>query len=167
MRSPSPPPEFLPARSPPEIRSPGGSHSPRLAVRARDRVPGPHGSEGVNTTNWTPSPAGIQGAVGDRPLGAALSPDGRYLAVSNNGQGIQSLVLVDTAARQVVQTIPYRSPKALYVGVAWTPDGRRLFASAGGNDLVRVYELLSGRLTETGQIALAGRTYPAGLAVTP
>src|SRR5438309_1434390 len=40
-------------------------------------------------------------------------------------------------------------------------------ASAGGNDLVRVYELQAGRLAETGQIALAGRTYPAGLAVTP
>ncbi|HTD45985.1 MAG TPA: bifunctional YncE family protein/alkaline phosphatase family protein [bacterium] len=136
-------------------------------VPAGDRVPGPHGSEGVTTTNWTLSPAGIQVAVGDRPLGAALSPDGRYLAVSNDGQGIQSLALVDTAARQVVQTIPYRTPKALYAGVAWAPDGRRLFASAGGNDLVRVYEMQTGRLTETGQIALAGRTYPAGLAVTP
>ena len=136
-------------------------------VPAADRAPGPHGSEGVTTTNWTLSPAGIQVAVGDRPLGAALSPDGRYLAVSNDGQGIQSLVLVDTVARQVVQTIPYRAPKALYAGVAWAPDGRRLFASAGGNDLVRVYEMQAGRLTETGQIALAGRTYPAGLAVTP
>src|ERR1700730_17804159 len=91
------------------------------------RVPGPHGSEGVTPNNWTLTPAGPQLAIGDRPMGAALSPDGRDLAVSNDGQGAQSLVLVDTTARAFVQTIPYKAPEALYVGVAWTRDGRRLY----------------------------------------
>ena len=136
-------------------------------VPAGDRVPGPHGADGVTPDNWTLTPAGVQIPIGDRPLGAALSPDGRYLAISNDGQGTQSLVLVDTAARRVVQTIPYDAPEALYVGVAWTPDGRRLFASAGGNNLVRAYEMRDGQLTEATPITLGNRTYPAGLAVTP
>jgi YVTN family beta-propeller protein len=134
---------------------------------AGDRVPGPHGPQGVTTNNWTLTPAGVQIPVGDRPLGAALSPDGRYLAVSNDGQGTQSLALVDTAARLVVQKIPYEAPAALYVGVAWAPDGRRLFASAGGNHLVRTYAFQDGQLTEGRAIALEGRAYPAGLAITP
>jgi YVTN family beta-propeller protein len=135
-----------------------------------DRLPGPHGSEGITPGNWTLTPAGAQIPIGDRPMGAALSPDGRYLAISNDGQGVQSLALVDTAARAVVQTIPYNSPDALYVGVAWTPDGRRLFASAGDNNLIRAYETRDGRLTEASPISLAPRgapVYPAGLAISP
>src|SRR5437879_5142092 len=54
-----------------------------------DRIPGPHGGEGITPNNWTLTPAGVQIPVGDRPHGAALSPDGRYLAVSNDGQGTQ------------------------------------------------------------------------------
>ena len=87
-------------------------------VLAADRVPGPHNGHGVTTNNWTLTPAGVQIPVGDRPLGAALSPDGHYLAVSNDGQGTQSLALIDTRARLVVQRIPYDAPQALYVGVA-------------------------------------------------
>jgi YVTN family beta-propeller protein len=134
-----------------------------------DRVPGPHGGEGVTPNNWTLTPAGMQIPIGDRPMGAALSPDGRYLAISNNGRGTQSLVLVDTATRAVTQTIPYRSPQALYVGVVWAWDGRRLYASAGGNNLVRTYEMRDGRLAEGPPIVLAPRDapmYPAGLALS-
>jgi hypothetical protein len=33
-----------------------------------------------------------------------LHPDGRHLLVTNNGQGVQSLQLVDTDTNTVVQT---------------------------------------------------------------
>src|SRR5262249_31921600 len=92
------------------------------------------------------------------PMGAALNPDGRYLAVSNDGTGTQSLVLVDTATRVVVQRIPYKSPQALHVGVAWMPDGRGLFASAGGNDKIRTYEFRGG--PPPGGAARGGRPHP-------
>src|ERR1700730_9911934 len=117
-----------------------------------DRIPGPHGSEGVTPNNWTLAPAGVQLPIGDRPMGAALSPDGRYLVISNDGQGVQSLALVDTGARAVVQTIPYKAPEALYVGVVWTRDGRRVYASGGGNNLIRAYEMRGGRLAEVSPI---------------
>ncbi|HYM70337.1 MAG TPA: bifunctional YncE family protein/alkaline phosphatase family protein [bacterium] len=135
-----------------------------------ERLAGPDGQTGITSNNWTLTPAGVQVAVGDRPLGAALSPDGRYLAVSNDGDGVQSLALLDTSARLVVQTIPYHQPEALYVGVGWTPDGRHLYASAGGNNLVRTYDLRDGRLTEGPPIMLGepkAHVYPAGLAVAP
>jgi hypothetical protein len=50
----------------------------------------------------------------------AASPDGRTLLVSNDGQWMQSLQVVDTASGSVVQTIPYATPEALWVGVAAT-----------------------------------------------
>jgi YVTN family beta-propeller protein len=135
-----------------------------------DRIPGPHGSEGVTPNNWTLTPAGMQIPIGDRPMGAALSPDGRYLVVSNDGQGVQSLALIDTAARAVVQTISYKAPEALYVGVVWARDGRRVYASAGGNNLIRTYEMRDGRLAETSPIPVGppgASVYPAGLAISP
>ncbi len=134
-----------------------------------ERVAGPDGPNGVTANNWTLTPAGVQVAVGDRPFGAALSPDGRYLAVSDDGDGVQSLALLDTSARLVVQSIPYHKPEALYVGVAWAPDGRRLYASAGGDNLVRTYDFEDGRLREGSPIPLgerAAQIYPAGLAVS-
>jgi YVTN family beta-propeller protein len=135
-----------------------------------ERIAGPHGMTGITTTNWTLTPAGVQATAGDRPLGAALSPDGRYLAVSNDGEGVQSLTLLETAAKMPVQSILYHAPEALYVGVVWSPDGRRLFASAGSNNLVRTYELRQAQLTEGTPIVVADPKepgYPAGLAMAP
>ena len=80
-------------------------------VRPRLLEPvGPHSDgTGLTPNHWVLTPAGAQVEVGDRPLGLALAPDGRYLLVSNNGQGIQSLAVVDTQSRTVVQTVPYLS----------------------------------------------------------
>ena len=131
--------------------------------------PQPDGT-GVTPNGWTLTPAGLSVEVGDRPMGVAVSPDGRYLAVSNNGQGVQSLVLFDTATNKGIQSIPYPSPEALYHGVVWSPDGKTLYASAGGNNKIRVYEFNGQRLSEANPIVLGSAStplYPAGLAISP
>ena len=156
-----------------------------------DRV-GPHPTEQGSTPNhWTLTPAGLQVEVGDRPMGVAKTPDGHYLIISNNGQGVQSLVLFDLYTNEVAQVIPYPSPEALFLGVAVSSDGERVYASAGGNNKIRVYNLADGRLQERDPIMLgaiaaedageeaseaeaAGDTeaeevdiFPAGLALSP
>lgn len=130
--------------------------------------PQPDGT-GVTPNHWMLTPAGLQVEVGDRPLGLAATPDGRFLLISNNGQGVQSLVLFDTATQKVVQVIPYKSPEALFLGIAVAPDGRRVYASAGGNNKIRVYDFDGRALVERDAIALGdpkARIYPAGLAVS-
>jgi len=125
---------------------------------------------GVTPNHWMLTPAGLQVEVGDRPLGMAATADGHYLLISNNGQGVQSLVLFDTSTEKVVQTIPYRSPEALFLGVVVTPDARRVYASAGGNNKIRVYDFDGSALTERASIALGAptaRIFPAGLALSP
>ena len=131
--------------------------------------PQPDGT-GITPNHWLLTPAGLQVEVGDRPLGMAATPDGRYLVISNNGQGVQSLVLVDTSTHKVIQAIPYTTPEALFLGVVVTPDGRRVYASAGGNNKIRVYDFDGRALAEREPITLAdpkARIYPAGLAVSP
>lgn len=135
--------------------------------------PQPNGT-GITTTGWTVSPAGKQIQLGDRPYGMTLSPDGRTLLVSNDGQSTQSVMMVDTASGEIRQTIPYTSPESLYIGVAFSPDGKRAYASAGGQPKIRVYNVAGQQLTETAPISAtnavglkAGNPYPAGLAVSP
>lgn len=138
---------------------------------------GPIGDQTALTpVGFTVTPAGKQTDLGDLPLAAVASPDGRFLVVSDDGQATQSLQVVDTDSAAVVQTLPYPAPQALFVGLAFAPDGRTLFASGGGEDVVRRYTVDSaGRLTETTPIALpttnpagaAVNPFPAGLAVTP
>jgi YVTN family beta-propeller protein len=130
--------------------------------------PRPDGT-GILPNHWMLTPVGLQVEVGDRPLGIAATPDGRYLVISNNGQGVQSLVLFDTATQKVVQVLPYGSPEALFLGVVVAPDGRRVYASGGGNNKVRVYDFDGRALTERAPISLGdskARIFPAGLAVS-
>lgn len=135
--------------------------------------PGPDGT-GVIPVGYRVTPAGEQSKLGNLPLTSALSPDGKSLVVSNDGQGTQSLQVVDPDSGTVKQTVSYQTPQALFAGLAFSPDGHRLYASAGGNNKIRTYDVSGGRLTETTSIPLpatnpAGQKinmFPADLAVT-
>ncbi|PZS27083.1 MAG: phosphoesterase [Pseudonocardiales bacterium] len=145
-----------------------------LAGGFRHAGPGDDGT-GVTPIGYRVTPAGKQTNLGDLPLGAVSSPDGRWLVVSNDGQGGQSLQVVDTATSKVTQTLPYPAPKALFVGLAFGRDGKMLYASGGGNDLIRRYTVNSGTLTEGTPIPLPTtdptgakvNPFPAGIALTP
>ena len=144
------------------------------AIRDDHAGPRPDGTA-VTPVGQRVTPAGNQSTLGDLPLHAVLSPDHRTLLVTNNGQGVQSLQIIDAQTRQLRQTLQYPAPKALFAGLAFSPDGSRVFASGGGNNIVRTYTVSGGMLTEGTPITLpttnpAGvkvNLYPAGLAVTP
>ncbi len=95
------------------------------------------GGPGPLPVGYQLSPAGTQHPLGDLPLASALSPDGRWLAVSNDGQGVQSLQLVSTVDGSVAQTVSYPEPNGLFVGLVFSSDGQMLFASAGGGNIIR------------------------------
>ncbi len=158
-------------------RTVGLTTLPPTAVPALDRPfpPGPQpDGTAITTQGWFLTPAANQVQLGDRPYGIAQSPDGKTLLVSNDGQGTQSLQVVDRDTGAVVQTIPYNTPEALYIGVVYSPDGSHAYASAGGNNKIRVYDVQGQQLTETDPILLPPQTpdgkplnlYPAGLAIT-
>lgn len=136
--------------------------------------PGPDGTA-ITPVGQRVTPAGLQTRLGDLPLNSALSPDGKKLLVTNNGQGTQSLQLVSVADHTVEQTLEYSSPESLYMGLAWSADGTRAYASAAANAKIRTYSYSAGKLTEgtaiqlptTNPDGLALTLFPAGLAVTP
>ena len=101
-------------------------------------------------------------------------------------------MVVDRASSKVVQEIDYNAPQGVYVGIAYSPDGSKLYASAGGTYFdqdgtpdqkgmyngVRVYNVdpISGKLTETSPVLIPrpvgtdGKTiinlFTAGLALS-
>lgn len=145
------------------VASTGGNHA------------GPQGDgTAITPVGYRVTPAGSQTNLGDLPLSLALSPHGDMLLVSDDGQGTQSLQVVDPATSAVTQTLPYSSPQSLFAGLAFSPDGSRAYASGGGDDQIHTYAVSGGRLTEGTPLALpatnpAGTTvnmFPAGLAAT-
>src|SRR5204863_4741249 len=59
---------------------------------------------------------------------------------------------------------------ALFLGVVVTPDGKRVYASAGGNNKIRIYDVVRDTLSERASIVLGdpkARIFPAGLALSP
>jgi hypothetical protein len=88
------------------------------------------------------TPAGQQTPLGDLPLSAVPFPDGAAVLVVNAGQGVQSLQVVDAHDGDIEQSIEYRSPEALFVGAAFSPDGTQAYVSAGGNNKIRVFAAL-------------------------
>jgi YVTN family beta-propeller protein len=120
-------------------------------------------------------PAGKQTNLAGMPIDSAMAPDGSRLVVSNAGAGVQSLQLIDTSTGDVTQTLQYPAPASLYTGLAFSPDGLTLYASGGGNNLIRAYSVRATGLTERRSIPLptTGPTgqpinpFPAGMAVTP
>ncbi len=102
---------------------------------------------------WKIAPAGRHMSIGDLPLAMVESPDGNYLVVTNNGYAKPTLTVVDVKRG-------YVSSKAnidhAWLGLAWHPDGRRVFSSGAGQTTVNEFYWATRSLTP-GAIYALGR----------
>ena len=110
----------------------------------------------VLPNGWSISPAGQSIAVGDLPLNAVVSPDRRWMAVTNNGVGDHTLDLIDLRSFRRVDSVDMG--KGWY-GLAFSSDGRRIYASGGHDNRIRVYAALDGRLSLADSFML-GKPWP-------
>jgi YVTN family beta-propeller protein len=150
-----------------------------------------HPTDAVLPSGRIAAPAGQSVFVGTNPLGMALSPDGKYVIVTNNDErtgGIPipntepppvigySLAVIDTQTMTLASI--YRDSAAFFMGVAAVADPRDpgktlVLASDAGAGAVRVLDLdSSGGLTSEQQtIALPAnslrRAFPAAISVEP
>ena len=118
---------------------------------------------------WALTPAGKHIELGDLPLNMASSLDGRWLAVTNNGYGRQSIDLIDTKHETKVSSTTI--PKSWY-GLAFSRNGRTLYASAGNDNQIKIYYVeRDGSLNLSDSIVMGKpwpeRISPAGLVVHP
>ena len=147
-------------------QEPAARFAPKLAGRGRV-LPG-LGQDGlVQLPNqWKLNPAGRQTEVGDLPVNVQVHPTGQFVAVLHCGMREHEVIVMATgaaggiASRTVV--------KQAFYGLAFSPDGKQLYASGGEFDVVHVWDFDKGQLhnARTLDIKTPGRkTVPAGLAL--
>src|SRR5437867_5663254 len=87
--------------------------------------PGPLGGGITLLPNgWKIAPAGRHLQVGSLPLAMVESPDGRSLYIASNGYMKPAITIVDVKAQRVSDVIVLDHA---WLGLAWHPDGKRLY----------------------------------------
>src|ERR1700684_802357 len=115
---------------------------------------------------WSLTPVGKSLALGDLPLNVVVSPSKKYIAVTNNGQSIQSIQLIDAIHHRVLSEMII--PKS-WLGLAFSSDEKYLYASGGNDNLIVRYTISNNTLTESDRIKLGEpwpvKISPAGLQI--
>ncbi len=101
---------------------------------------------------WRITPLGKSLETNDMVLSAIAAPDGLAVIATHAGYNPHGLVVVDTKTEEIVQRIPLKSA---WFGLAWSPDGKRLFVSGGNANSNRnptrapiyIFDYSNGRLS--------------------
>jgi YVTN family beta-propeller protein len=105
---------------------------------------------------WKLSPAGRSLQLGDLPLNMQLSASGKLLAVTNNGQSVQSLQLIDPKNEQLLdQKVVGKS----WYGIAFSHDEKKLYASGGNDNWILAFNIKDNKFGTADTIKL-GKPWP-------
>ena len=105
---------------------------------------------------WSLTPAGRSFPLGDLPLNIAVSPSGKRMAVTNNGQSVQSIQLIDPKTEKVLFTKII--PKSWY-GLTFSDDEKSLYASGGNDNCINQYAIQDNKLVLAESFIL-GKAWP-------
>jgi YVTN family beta-propeller protein len=105
---------------------------------------------------WHLSPAGRSIPLGDLPLNIAVSRSKKYMAVTNNGQSIQSIQLIDPKKETILHTVII--PKSWY-GLKFSSNEQFLYASGGNDNQIIKYAIINNKLQLKDSIIL-GKPWP-------
>lgn len=104
---------------------------------------------------WSLSPAGKQVSVGDLPLNTAVSSNGKYLAVTNNGYSKQGVTLLDISNESVADSAKLQRS---WVGLSFSGDSL-LYASGGNTNDIVIFGVRDSKLARRDSIML-GKPWP-------
>lgn len=125
------------------------------------------GTQILLPNGWKLSPAGKSIQLGDLPLNMQLSPSGKFVAITNNGQSTQSLQLIDPKTERIIDE---RVLAKSWYGLAFSKDEQHLYASGGNDNLIYDFKLKNGMIGDCDTIKLGliwpkGKIGPAGIVV--
>jgi DNA-binding beta-propeller fold protein YncE len=136
-----------------------------LSISTRDLLSQVENRQGVSTvslpTGWKLSPVGKILPLGDLPLNIAISPDHAIAAVTNNGQSIQSIELIDIAKGILIDSVIIGKS---WLGLAFSDDSKYLYASGGNDNIILKYSVAGNRLKISDTIVI-GRPWPEKISV--
>ena len=105
---------------------------------------------------WSLTPAGRSLPLGDLPLNMAVSPSKKLMAVTNNGQGKQTLQLIDVNAEKILDNIEIAKS---WLGLKFSGDDRFLYVSGGNDNWILQYAIIGNKLQLKDSIKL-GKKWP-------
>jgi YVTN family beta-propeller protein len=115
---------------------------------------------------WSLRPAGQQVELGDFPVNIAVRPAGRFAAILHSGYSQHEIIVVDLQTAKVVSRTPLHES---FYGLAFSHNGRHLYCSGGGAEVVHLFDFQDGHLTLDRDIRLHDvqqRGIPCGLAIS-
>ena len=110
---------------------------------------------------WAITVIGKSLPLGDLPLNMAVSPDKKMIAVTNNGQGTQSIQLIDIAAGKITDT---KEVRVAWLGLAWSGNSKTLYASSGNGNYVMRFDVHKKKLDFRDSIVL-GKPWPEKISI--
>jgi DNA-binding beta-propeller fold protein YncE len=133
-------------------------------------LPGLHADGFVQLPNqWRLRPAGTQLEIGDLPVNIAVHPSGKFLAILHCGYKDHEIIIVRIEGDRQRHVSRVTIEQAFY-GIAFSPDGGRLFASGGEFGVVHAFDFQDGYLFSHRRLSVAdvrSKSIIGGLAVTP
>src|SRR6185295_9051581 len=111
---------------------------------------------------WRIQPAGRHFPIGDLPLAMLLSPDGHALIVADDGYQKPSLRVFDLDRETSVNVALDDG----WLGLAWHPDGKRLFSSGAASNTVLELAWDGARLRAGRKINVAKKAAPVAAGAT-
>jgi YVTN family beta-propeller protein len=111
---------------------------------------------------WSLTPVGKSFPLGDLPLNIAVSSSKKYMAVTNNGQSVQSIQLIDVQSELVLDNVVI--PKSWY-GLKFSSNEKYLYASGGNDNWILQYAIKDDRLVLKDSFKL-GAKWPNAISPT-
>ncbi|MEN9697025.1 MAG: hypothetical protein RLZ56_446 [Bacteroidota bacterium] len=103
---------------------------------------------------WYLSPAGKSLPLGDLPLNMAVSKSKKWMAITNNGQGKQSIQLIDLTKDVIADNI---SVDKAWLGLVFSADEKYLYASGGNDNWILQYTINNQKLQLVDSIRLGDK----------
>ncbi len=111
---------------------------------------------------WKLSPVGKLLPLGDLPLNMAVSPSGKLLAVTNNGQSDQGIQLIDPEKMQILDSVITTKS---WLGLTFSKDEKYLYASGGNDNWIMRYQVTNKKLVPFDTLVI-GKPWPENISIT-
>jgi DNA-binding beta-propeller fold protein YncE len=153
------------------LESLGRTHDVEPAAQTAARLlPGVQPDGYIQLPNqWRLRPAGSQVELGDFPVAIAVHPDGDFLAVLHSGYREHEITIVDVRGPRP-RVMSRVALEQTFYGIAFSPDGRKLFASGGEYEVVHAFSFRVGYLSNHAKIPIVdekAKFVVCGVAVSP
>jgi len=110
---------------------------------------------------WYLTPAGKHISLGDLPLNIAVAPSKKIIAVTNNGESVQTIQLIDVDRQVIIDSVTIGKA---WLGLTFSADGKYLYASGGNDNIIIRYSTGDRRLAIRDTIKI-GKPWPSEISI--